>query len=148
MQNNKEEDSDLRKRLSKIEYDVTQNAATEAPFSSEYYNNEEKGLYVDIVSGEPLFLSTDKFDSGCGWPSFSKPIFDEVVTYKKDTSLTRERIEVKSRVGEAHLGHVFNDGPLETGGLRYCINGAALRFIPFDQLKEEGYEAFIPLLEE
>jgi len=144
----KADDATLKKTLTAKEYAVTQHADTEAPFTHEYYNSEKRGIYVDITTGEPLFLSTEKFDSGCGWPSFSKPIFDEVITYKKDTSLTRERIEVKSRVGEAHLGHVFNDGPLETGGLRYCINGAALRFIPFEKLKEEGYEEFIPLLEQ
>jgi len=145
MQNNKEEDSDLRKRLSKIEYDVTQNAATEAPFSSEYYNNEEKGLYVDIVSGEPLFLSTDKFDSGCGWPSFTKPISDEVVKYNNDKTYNMDRTEVKSKEGDSHLGHLFDDGPVESGGLRYCINGAALKFIPFENLKAEGYEEYIKL---
>ena len=144
-QNNKEENSDLRKRLSKIEYDVTQNAATEAPFSSEYYNNKEKGLYVDIVSGEPLFLSTDKFDSGCGWPSFSKPISDEVVKYNNDKTYNMDRTEVKSKEGDSHLGHLFDDGPVESGGLRYCINGAALKFIPFENLKAEGYEEYIKL---
>ncbi|MBK5201444.1 MAG: peptide-methionine (R)-S-oxide reductase MsrB [Spirochaetaceae bacterium] len=141
----KEEDASLKNRLSKNEYDVTQNAATEAPYSSEYYNSDKKGLYVDIVTGEPLFLSTEKFNSGCGWPSFSKPIFDEVVKFNKDKTYSMDRIEVKSRIGESHLGHVFNDGPLETGGLRYCINGASLKFIPFDKLKDEGYEEFINL---
>lgn len=107
------------------------------------YDNEEKGLYVDIVSGEPLFLSTEKFDSGCGWPSFSSPIDKDSINYIKDTSYNMERIEVKSTVGDSHLGHVFNDGPKEAGGLRYCINGASLRFVPFEKLKEEGYEEYI-----
>ena len=141
----KEDDSELKKRLSEIQYDVTQNAATEAPFSSEFYDSDKKGLYVDIVSGEPLFLSTDKFDSGCGWPSFSKPISEEVVEYNIDKSFGMERTEVKSTVGDSHLGHLFDDGPEESGGLRYCINGASLRFIPFDDLKAEGYEEYIKL---
>lgn len=141
----KDSDSILKKKLNKIEYDVTQNAATEAPFSSSYYNNDKKGLYVDIVTGEPLFLSTQKFDSGCGWPSFSNPIFDEVVKLHEDKSYNMERIEVKSRIGNSHLGHVFNDGPLDSGGLRYCINGAALKFIPYEKLKSEGYEEYINL---
>jgi len=145
IQKDKKEDLDLKKRLSKIEYDVTQNAATEAPFSSEYYNSDEKGLYVDIVSGAPLFLSTDKFDSGCGWPSFSKPINDEAVKYNTDNSYNMERTEVKSEIADSHLGHLFDDGPEESGGLRYCINGASLKFIPFDDLKEEGYEEYIKL---
>jgi len=145
LQRLKKEDLDLKKKLSKIEYDVTQNAATEAPFSSEYYNSDKKGLYVDIVSGEPLFLSTDKFDSGCGWPSFSKPIDKEAVKYNTDNSYNMERTEVKSEIADSHLGHLFDDGQEELGGLRYCINGASLRFIPFENLKEEGYEDYIKL---
>jgi len=143
---NKEVDLDLKQRLTKIQYDVTQNAATEAPFSSEYYNSDEKGLYVDIVSDEPLFLSTEKFDSGCGWPSFSKPISDELIKYNNDKTYGMVRTEVKSKIGYSHLGHLFDDGPAEAGGLRYCINGASLRFIAFDNLKEEGYEEYIKLL--
>lgn len=135
--------SSLKKRLSKLEYEVTQNAATEPPFSSKYHNSHDKGLYVDIVSGEPLFLSTEKFDSGCGWPSFTKPIFKENVKYNKDTSHNLDRIEVKSTKADSHLGHVFNDGPSEAGGLRYCINGSSLKFIPFDKLADEGYEDYI-----
>jgi methionine-R-sulfoxide reductase len=141
----KEDDESLKKRLSKIQYDVTQHAATEAPYSSEYYNSDKKGLYVDIVTGEPLFISTEKFDSGCGWPSFSKPISEEVIKCNKDTSFNMDRTEVISKIGESHLGHVFNDGPIEKGGLRYCINGAALKFIPFDNLKEDGYGEYIKL---
>jgi methionine-R-sulfoxide reductase len=143
--NSKEADSDLKKKLSKIQYDVTQNAATEAPFSSEFYNSEKKGLYVDIVTGEPLFLSTEKFDSGCGWPSFSKPISEEAVKYNNDKTYNMVRTEVKSSIGDSHLGHLFDDGPEEAGGLRYCINGASLKFIPFDKLKDEGYEEYIKL---
>ncbi|NCD06739.1 MAG: peptide-methionine (R)-S-oxide reductase [Spirochaetia bacterium] len=142
-ENNKNVDSDLKNRLTTMQYNVTQKGATEPPFSSEYYDNKEKGLYVDIVSGEPLFLSSEKFDSGCGWPSFSNPIDQDSINYIKDTSYNMERIEVKSTVGDSHLGHVFNDGPKEAGGLRYCINGASLRFIPLEKLKEEGYEEFI-----
>jgi len=142
-ENNKNVDSDLKNRLTTMQYNVTQKGATEPPFSSKYYNSEEKGLYVDIVSGEPLFLSTEKFDSGCGWPSFSNPIDKDSINYIKDTSYNMERIEVKSTVGDSHLGHVFNDGPKEAGGLRYCINGASLRFVPFEKLKEEGYEEYI-----
>ena len=143
--NGKVVDLELRHRLTKLQYNVTQNAATEAPFSSEYYNSDQKGLYVDIVTGEPLFLSTQKFDSGCGWPSFSKPISEEVVKYKSDNTFGMLRTEVKSHEGDSHLGHLFDDGPKEAGGLRYCINGASLRFISFVSLKDEGYEEFIKL---
>jgi peptide methionine sulfoxide reductase msrA/msrB len=141
----KENDSELKKRLSKIEYDVTQNSATEAPFTSEYYSSDEKGLYVDVVTGEPLFLSIQKFDSGCGWPSFSKPIKDDFIEYNTDTTYNMKRTEVRSKIGDSHLGHVFDDGPKEMGGLRYCINGASLRFIPFEDLEKEGYEEYIKL---
>lgn len=147
IKNNKENDSLLKKRLKKIEYEVTQKGATEPPFSSEYNNNYEKGLYVDIVSGEPLFLSTEKFDSGCGWPSFSKPIRDSSIQYIKDNSYNMVRTEVKSAEADSHLGHVFEDGPVDAGGLRYCINGASLKFIPFEKLEEEGYKEYIPLFE-
>ncbi len=147
MKNNEENNSLLKKRLKKIEYEVTQKGATEPPFSSVYNNSCEKGLYVDIVSGEPLFLSTEKFDSGCGWPSFSKPIRDSSIQYIKDNSYNMERTEVKSSKANSHLGHVFEDGPVDAGGLRYCINGASLRFIPFENLEEEGYKDYIPLFE-
>lgn len=138
---------ELRKKLSFIQYDVTQNAGTEHPFTSEYNDNYEKGIYVDIVSGEPLFLSTDKFDAGCGWPSFSRPIKKDLVNYKKDYSHNRIRTEVRSAQADSHLGHVFEDGPKELGGLRYCINGAALRFVPLEKMEEEGYGDWIPYVE-
>lgn len=126
------------KELTPIQFEVTQNNATERPFTGEYNENHEAGLYVDIVSGEPLFTSIEKFDSGCGWPSFSKPVNDSLVE-KKDTSHGMTRIEVRSREADSHLGHVFEDGPLEKGGLRYCINSAAIRFIPAEDLEKEGY---------
>jgi len=127
------------KNLSPLQYDVTQNAATEPPFKNEYWDERRPGIYVDITTGEPLFVSTDKFDSGCGWPSFARPIDPAVVTYHRDTSHGMDRIEVRSRVGNAHLGHVFDDGPEKLGGLRYCINSAALRFIPKEDMEKEGY---------
>ena len=132
-------DEELKKSLTPLQYDVTVNAATERPFDNEFNSNFERGIYVDITSGEPLFFSTDKFESGCGWPSFSKPIQKDLVKYSEDLSLGRRRIEVRSNVADAHLGHVFDDGPSELGGLRYCINSAALRFIPLDKMDEEGY---------
>ena len=135
----KPDDEELKQKLTPLQYSVTQESHTERPFQNEFWDNDEKGIYVDIVTGEPLFSSEDKFDSGCGWPSFSKPIAKEVVGYFEDNSLNMKRIEVKSRAGEAHLGHVFNDGPRELGGLRYCINSASLKFIPYDKMDEEGY---------
>ena len=132
-------DEELKESLTPLQYDVTMNAATERPFDNEFNSNFERGIYVDITSGEPLFFSTDKFESGCGWPSFSKPIQKDLVKYSEDLSLGRRRIEVRSNVADAHLGHVFDDGPSELGGLRYCINSAALRFIPLDKMDEEGY---------
>ena len=128
----------LKKELSPIEYAVTMEDATESPYTGKYWNSFEEGIYVDITSGEPLFSSKDKFNSSCGWPSFSKPIEKDVTKYYKDTSHLMERIEVRSRVGDAHLGHVFEDGPLELGGLRYCINSAALKFIKKEDLAKEG----------
>lgn len=133
------EDNVLKEKLSDLEYQVTQNAATERAYTHEYYNKDEDGIYVDITTGEPLFSSKDKFDSGCGWPSFTKPIATEVINYKEDNSYGMDRVEVRSRVGKAHLGHVFEDGPKAKGGLRYCINGASLKFIPYDEMEKEGY---------
>lgn len=119
---------------------MTQNKDTEGAFTNEYWDNKEKGIYVDLATGEPLFSSRDKFDSGCGWPSFSKPIAKEVLTYHKDTSYNMVRTEVRSRVGDSHLGHVFEDGPKELGGLRFCINSASIKFIPLEEMKKEGYD--------
>ena len=125
--------------LSKMQFDVTQNAATEPPFQNQYFDSFRSGIYVDITTGEPLFASSDKFESGCGWPSFSKPIDPNVVRQKEDRSHGMLRTEIRSRVGNAHLGHVFDDGPVESGGLRYCINSASLRFIPKEDMEQEGY---------
>ena len=137
----------LKKELSPIEYAVTMEDATESPYTGEYWNSFEEGIYVDITSGEPLFSSKVKFNSSCGWPSFSKPIEKDVTKYYKDTSHLMERIEVRSRVGNAHLGHVFEDGPLELGGLRYCINSAALKFIKKEDLEKEGYGYLLSIFE-
>ena len=137
----------LKKELSPIEYAVTMEDATESPYTGEYWNSFEEGIYVDITSGEPLFSSKDKFNSSCGWPSFSKPIEKDVTKYYKDTSHLMERIEVRSRVGDAHLGHVFEDGQLELGGLRYCINSAALKFIKKEDLEKEGYGYLLSIFE-
>ena len=134
----------LKKKLTQLQYDVTQHRATERPYTSEYDAFDEKGIYVDIVTGKPLFSSTDKYDAGCGWPSFTKPITTDAVGYEKDTSLGMLRTEVHSRTGDAHLGHVFDDGPEEEGGLRYCINGAALKFIPYADMEKEGYGDYLP----
>ena len=139
-------DEVLQKKLSPLQYDVAVNAATERPFFNEFWDNHEEGLYVDIATGEPLFLSTDKFDSGCGWPSFTQPIASELVTELVDRSHGMVRTEVRSRSGDIHLGHVFDDGPLAAGGLRYCINSASLQFIPKSQMEAAGYGDLIPLL--
>lgn len=136
----------LKERLTPMQFEVTQNGATEPPFKNEYYNTFEPGIYVDIVSGEPLFLSTDKFESGCGWPSFSKPIRPELLKQLPDYSYGRDRVEVRSEMGNAHLGHVFDDGPQELGGLRFCINSASLRFVPEEKMEAEGYGPLLPLL--
>ena len=133
----------LKQRLTEIQYEVTQNEATERPFSGEDDEFFEEGIYVDVVSGEPLFSSKDKFDAGCGWPSFSKPIQNTTLTEKEDHKLNRVRTEVRSQKADSHLGHVFPDGPEELGGLRYCINSAALRFIPKADLEKEGYGEFL-----
>ncbi len=129
----------IRGKLNDIQYSVTQKSATEPPFHNPFWNNKRPGLYVDIVSGEPLFTSLDKFDSGCGWPSFTKPAQKENVVEHTDRSVGMERTEVRSAHADSHLGHVFEDGPSDKGGLRYCINSAALRFIPVENLEKEGY---------
>lgn len=134
-------------QLTELQYQVTQEEATERPFTGEYDDFYEKGIYVDIVSGEPLFSSTDKYDAGCGWPSFSKPIEGTSVVEKKDTKLMRPRTEVRSGEADSHLGHVFNDGLPELGGLRYCINSAALKFIPYEEMDEAGYSDYKELVE-
>lgn len=141
----KPSDKELRQKLSDLEYDVTQNSATERPFTHELNDNEEEGIYVDIASGEPLFSSHDKYDAGCGWPSFTKPIEKDHIVEKKDRSHFMIRTEVRSKHGDSHLGHVFPDGPKDKGGLRYCINGAALRFIKKEDLKKEGYGEYLSL---
>ena len=133
--------------LTAEQYRVTQQNGTERPFSGEYDKHFEAGIYVDVVSGEPLFASADKFDSGCGWPAFSKPIVHEAVNELRDMSHGMIRTEVRSSHGDSHLGHVFNDGPREMGGMRYCINSASLRFIPRDAMEAEGYGEFLPQVE-
>jgi len=138
-------DEELKKRLTPIQYEVTQNDATEPPFRNEFWNHTEEGIYVDIVSGEPLFSSRDKYDAGCGWPSFTKPINKEEVKENMDVSHNMVRTEVRSKAANSHLGHVFEDGPTEAGGLRYCINSAALRFVPKHKLEEEGYSEYVAL---
>ncbi len=140
----KRSEEKMKKELTPLQYDVTQNAATEKPFQNEYWNSHNQGIYVDVVSGEPLFSSTDKYDSGCGWPSFTKPIDSRFLIKKMDTTLGMSRIEVKSKIAGSHLGHLFDDGPAPTH-LRYCINSASLRFIPKEDLEKEGYGEYLRL---
>lgn len=140
-------DEELKQTLTPLQYEVTQHSATEMPFQNEYFDHYEKGIYVDITTGEPLFVSSDKFESGCGWPSFSKPIDGSLVQEKNDRSHGMNRTEVRSKSGDSHLGHVFTDGPRDRGGLRYCINSAALKFIPLEEMRDKGYEKYIPLVE-
>jgi len=140
-------DEELKKRLTKLQYNVTQNDATERAFDNEYWNNHEEGVYVDIVSGEPLFSSRDKFDSGTGWPSFLRPIEDGVVTEHDDYKLLYKRIEIRSKIADSHLGHIIFDGPESNDKIRYCMNSAALRFISKDNLVKEGYGEFDSLFE-
>lgn len=140
-------DKNLKNKLTDIQYKVTQENGTEPPFNNEYYDNFKEGIYVDIVSLKPLFISTDKFDSGCGWPAFSRPIDRKLIKEKIDRSYGMIRTEVRARDSDSHLGHVFCDGPEELGGLRYCINSATLKFIPKEKMKEEGYEEYLDLFE-
>lgn len=144
---NKNNKEDLKDKLTEIQYKVTQENGTEPPFLNEYYNNFKEGIYVDIVSLKPLFISTDKFESGCGWPAFSKPIDRNLINENVDRSHGMIRTEVRSKSSDSHLGHVFCDGPEELGGLRYCINSSALKFIPKDRMKEEGYEEYLTLFQ-
>ena len=141
----KPDSKELKARLTPMQYQVTQESGTEPPFQNEFWNNHREGLYVDVVSGEPLFSSKDKFDSGCGWPSFTRPLKEAEVVEKRDLSHGMVRVEVRSASADSHLGHVFDDGPRDRGGLRYCINSASLRFVPVEELEAAGYGRFLPL---
>lgn len=138
---------ELKNKLTEIQYKVTQENGTEPPFLNEYFNNFKEGIYIDIVSLEPLFISNDKFESGCGWPAFSKPIDRKLIKENVDRTHGMIRTEVRSKTSDSHLGHVFCDGPEELGGLRYCINSASLKFIPKEKMIEEGYEKYLVLFD-
>ncbi|MGZ3696276.1 MAG: peptide-methionine (R)-S-oxide reductase MsrB [Bdellovibrionota bacterium] len=142
---NKPDTDELKKKLSPLQYQVTQEEGTERPFQNTYWDNKAEGIYVDVVSGEPLFSSLDKFDSGTGWPSFTRPLAEENIVTKTDHKLFASRTEVRSKQGDSHLGHLFDDGPREAGGMRYCMNSASLRFIPKEKLEAEGYGKFLSL---
>ncbi len=135
---------ELKAQLTPLQFQVTQSGATEPAFRNAYHAEHRRGIYVDVTTGEPLFTSAEKFDAGCGWPSFSRPIGSSLLEERPDRSFGLQRTEVRSRTGGAHLGHVFEDGPAETGGRRYCINSAALRFIPLEEMEAEGYGAYLP----
>lgn len=143
----KPSDVDLKQKLTPLQYDITQKSETERAFSNEYWDTFDAGIYVDVATGEPLFSSKDKYESGCGWPSFTQPITPEVVHFEKDTRYNMVRTEVRSRSGDSHLGHVFEDGPAEAGGLRYCINSASIRFVPLEKMEELGYGYLIHTVE-
>ncbi|MBD8479508.1 peptide-methionine (R)-S-oxide reductase MsrB [Microbacterium sp. CFBP 8794] len=140
--------SEALSRLTDRQFAVTQDDATEPPFRNEYWDNHEDGIYVDVVSGQPLFSSRDKFESGSGWPSFTRPLDDAAVVEKKDRTLWMTRTEVRSAGADSHLGHLFDDGPRDAGGLRYCMNSAAMRFVPVSELEAQGYGAYLPLFRE
>ena len=142
----KPSDEQLKKMLTQEQYNVTQKNGTESPFANAYADNKEVGMYVDIISGEPLFLSSDKYDSGTGWPSFVKPVSMDDVTLHVDKKLFSTRTEVRSKIADSHLGHVFDDGPTDRGGKRYCMNSASMRFIPIRDMEQEGYGAYVTLL--